>query len=362
MIPYEDLARLNEPFNTAFENKFQEVLKRGWLILGQEVKNFETEFAAFHSEEHCVGVANGLDALILSLKALAFPVGSEVIVPSNTYIATILAILHAGHLPVLVEPDIATYNIDPVKIEEAITTKTKAIMVVHLYGKCCDMDPIIAVQKKYSLALIEDCAQAHDAKYKGKRAGTFGDAGCFSFYPTKNLGALGDAGAVLCANPNITAYLRKARNYGSEVKYHNDIVGYNSRLDEVQAAFLRIKLRHLTAITAHKQKLAALYHRYLKDDFIKPVVNDEYFDVYHIYNIRHHKRDELKAYLLKNEILTEIHYPVAPHYQKALKGILDPALRFPISEEIHRTTLSMPCSFCHTEDEVLKVIEILNSF
>jgi len=362
MIPYEDLARLNEPFNEAFEIKFKEVVKKGWLILGQEVKDFEAEFAAFHLEEYCVGVANGLDALILSLKALAFPPGSEVIVPSNTYIATILAILHAGHTPVLVEPNISTYNIDPAKIEEAITIKTKAIMVVHLYGKCCDMDPIIAIQKKYSLALIEDCAQAHDAKYKGKLAGTFGDAGCFSFYPTKNLGALGDAGAVICANPDIAAYLKKTRNYGSEVKYHNDIVGYNSRLDEVQAAFLRIKLGHLGAITAHKRKLASLYHQYLKDDFIKPVVGSEYFDVYHIYNIRHKKRDELKAYLLKNEIVTEIHYPVAPHHQKALQGILDPASRFPVSQEIHDTTLSIPCSFCHTEDEILHVIEVLNKF
>jgi len=362
MIPYEDLARLNEPFNAAFEEKFKQVLKKGWLILGQEVKDFEAEFAAYHSAGYCVGVANGLDALILSLKVLDLPAGSEVIVPSNTYIATIIAILHAGHMPVFVEPDMVTYNIDPTKIEQAITAKTRAIMVVHLYGKCCDMDPILVLTKKYSLALIEDCAQSHDARYKGKLAGTFGDAAGFSFYPTKNLGALGDAGAVLCNDEEIARQLKRMRNYGSEIKYHNDVVGYNSRLDEVQAAFLRIKLQHLEAITTHKRKLAGLYHQHLKTDFIKPVVHQDYFDVYHIYNIRHAKRDELKAYLSKNEIATEIHYPVAPHHQKALKGILDPSVQYPISEEIHRTTLSIPCSFCHTEDEILRVIDVLNKF
>jgi dTDP-4-amino-4,6-dideoxygalactose transaminase len=310
---------------------------------------------------HCVGVANGLDALTLSLVALDLPKGSEVIVPSNTYIASILGIIHAGHIPILVEPDISTYNIDPLKIEDAINAKTKAILVVHLYGKCCSMDPIIEIAHKNDLHIIEDCAQSHGAKYKGKMAGSFGIMSGFSFYPSKNLGAFGDAGAILTNDEKQNENLRKLRNYGSQKKYYNDSVGFNSRLDELQAVFLSIKLPLLDDINQQKRAHASLYLNNLKNDYILPVVDTDFFDVYHIFNIRHPKRDELKAYLLQKGIGTEIHYPVSPNHQKALNGLIKEQA-FPISEEIHATTLSLPCSSCHTESDIAQVIEALNAF
>lgn len=361
MIEYESLARLNAPFFEEYSKNFDKVLKSGWYILGTSVKQFEEEFAAYNKAAHCIGLASGLDAITLSIGAFNFEKGSEIIVPSNTYIATILSVMQNNIKPVLVEPDIHTYNIDPAKIEAAITSKTKAIVVVHLYGKACDMDPIKALCKKYNLKLIEDCAQSHGATYKGQFTGTFGEFGAFSFYPTKNLGALGDAGAVVCNDASLDKIIRRLRNYGSDVKYYNEVVGYNSRLDEVQAAFLSVKLKRLNEINAHKRSLAALYLKGLKSDFIKPVVHADYFDVYHIFNIRHEKRDALKEYLLKNDIKTEIHYPVSPSKQKALQGMLD-KYDFPISEEIHRTTLSLPISFFHTADDVNKVIEVMNKF
>jgi dTDP-4-amino-4,6-dideoxygalactose transaminase len=360
VIEYENLYKSNLIFFEEFKKSFDETLKSGWFILGKNVEQFEKEFASYHNTSHCLGVASGLDALLLSLSAFDFEKGSEVIVPSNTYIATILSILHAGLKPVLVEPDIATYNIDPKKIEENITTRTKAIMVVHLYGKSCAMDEIISICKKYNLKLIEDCAQSHGAKYKGKLTGTFGDFGAFSFYPTKNLGALGDAGAIVMTDDTLAVKIKRLRNYGSDVKYYNEVVGYNSRLDEVQAAFLSVKLKKIDMINEHKRKLASIYLDNLKDDFIKPVVDKDYFDVYHIFNVRHSKRNKLREYLLKNEIKTDIHYPVAPHKQNAMKNIISG--NYPISEEIHSTTLSLPCSFGHTEDEISKVVDIMNKF
>jgi len=362
MIAYEDLKLVNASFETEFHKQFSDFLSKGWYILGNQVKEFETNFAEYNKAKNCIGVANGLDALILSLKSCNFKKGDEVIVPSNTYIATILAVLHCELTPVLLEPDMGTYNIDPSKIEEKITPRTKAMLIVHLYGKCCDMDPIMTIKKKHDLVLIEDCAQAHGAKYKGQIAGTFGEYGAFSFYPTKNLGALGDAGAVVCESEENAVVLRQLRNYGSERKYYNERIGYNSRLDELQAAFLNIKLQVLDTINEHKRKLAGLYLQHLKKDFILPVVNESFFDIYHIFNIRHPKRDELKAYLLKNEIGTEIHYPVPPHKQKAMGGINWGNQTFPISEEIHSTTLSLPCSYGHKEADVFKVIEVLNKF
>jgi dTDP-4-amino-4,6-dideoxygalactose transaminase len=360
MIYYENLFTSNSKFFNDFKKKFEQVINSGWFILGNEVKQFETDFASYHNVKSCIGVASGLDALTLSLLASGIPENSEILVPSNTYIATILSILHAKMKPVLVEPDINTYNINPLEIEEKISSGTRAIMIVHLYGKSCDMDPIVEVCRKYNLILIEDCAQSHGAKYKGKLTGTFGDFGAFSFYPTKNLGALGDAGAVITNKTEYTDSLRKLRNYGSSIKYYNELIGYNSRLDELQAAFLSVKLKYLDEINNHKRMLAGLYLKYLKDDFIKPVVDDKYFDVYHIFNIRHPKRDKLKEYLLSNDILTEIHYPVPPHKQKAMRNILTG--NYPISEEIHNTTLSLPCSYGHTEDDIYKVIEVMNKF
>jgi dTDP-4-amino-4,6-dideoxygalactose transaminase len=361
MIEYENLGKVNQPFFEEYKKDFADTLEKGWYILGDRVKKFENEFASYIGAKHCIGVASGLDALLLSLKALNPKVDSEIITPSNTYIATILSIVQAGLKPILVEPDIRSYNIDPSRIEEKITNKTKALMIVHLYGRSCDMDPIMELCRKYNLSLIEDCAQSHGAKYKGRISGTFGEFGAFSFYPTKNLGALGDAGAVITNSDEFNSIIRRLRNYGSDIKYYNEIAGYNSRLDEIQAGFLSIKLKKLDEINAHKRKLANIYFHELKNDFIKPIQDDDHFDVYHVFNIRHEQRDKLKEYLLKNEIKTDIHYPIPPHKQKAMSGIITDN-NFPISEEIHETTLSLPISYFHTEKDIHKVISVLNRF
>lgn len=361
MIEFENLAKLNQPFFADYKKSFAQSLDSGWFIMGKKLAEFESEFAKYCNTKHCIGVASGLDALILSLKSFEFEKGSEVIVPSNTYIATILAILQNNLKPILVEPNIATYNIDADKIEEKITPHTKAIMVVHLYGRVCEMDKISAICKKYNLKLIEDCAQAHGARYKNKKAGSFGDFGAFSFYPTKNLGCLGDGGAVNCNDDELMKKIKKLRNYGSEKKYYNDVIGFNSRLDEVQAGFLSIKLKKLNEINAHKNKLAKIYYDNLKDDFIKPLQHKDYFHIYHIFNIRHERRNKLQEFLLKNNIKTEIHYPVSPHKQKAMREILS-GKNYPISEEIHNTTLSLPISYFHNENDILKVSEVMNKF
>jgi dTDP-4-amino-4,6-dideoxygalactose transaminase len=361
MIEYENLKKVNEPFRDALRKSFETTLDSGWFILGGTVEKFERGFASYCGVKYCIGVASGLDAILLSLKAFDFQIGAEVIVPSNTYIATILAVLNAGLKPVLVEPDIQTYNIDPEKIEEKITGNTVAIIVVHLYGKVCEMDPIMGIAKKNNLMVIEDCAQAHGAMYRGRKAGSFGQCNAFSFYPTKNLGALGDAGAVLTDDGDIATKVQMLRNYGSRRKYYNEVAGYNSRLDEMQAGFLSVKLEKLDHLNRHKRKLAGIYLENLRNDFIKPIVDKDYFDIYHIFNIRHAERDRVREYLLKKEIKTDIHYPVPPHKQKALENILK-EYDCPISEEIHSTTLSLPLSFCHTEQDVCRVIETLNKF
>lgn len=358
-IEYESLLNSNKQFMKAYLNAFQNVLESGWYILGNKVKTFENEFAIFCGTKHCIGVASGLDALILAMKVYNFPEGSEIIVPSNTYIATILSIVHCNLKPVLVEPELETYNINPSLIEEHITPLTRAIIVVHLYGKACNMESILEIANRHQLPVIEDCAQAHGAAFKGKPVGTFG-IGTFSFYPTKNLGALGDAGALTTDDEELAKKFRSLRNYGSEKKYQNDFIGYNSRLDEVQAALLSVKLKFLNKITEHKRKLASIYLKELNKDFICPVVSDDYYDVFHIFNIRHPQRNLLKEYLLKNGIKTEIHYPIPPHQQTAMKEIINGT--FPISEEIHQTTLSLPISFGHTEDDIYRVVEVLNKF
>jgi len=361
IIDYENLGKLNQPFFELYREEFDKVMQWGWYVLGSSVQKFEEEFAQYCTTKYCVGVANGLDALTIALSCWRFIPGDEVLVPSNTYIATILAIIHNNLKPILVEPDIVTYNIDPTKIEEKITSKTRAIIPVHLYGKLCDMDPINTLAKQYNLTVIEDCAQAHGAAYKGKKAGAFGDFWAFSFYPTKNLGALWDAGALTCQDNNLKDQISMFRNYGSKIKYYNEVVWYNSRLDELQAAFLSIKLKRLDIINEHKRSLAKIYLGLLKDNFIKPSIHADYHDVYHIFTIRHHKRDELREYLLQHNVKTEIHYPVAPNKQKAMRWILDDQLT-PIAEEIHRTTLSLPISYCHTKDDIYRVIEIMNKF
>jgi len=360
-IDYEILGDANRPFFEEYKKIFADTLESGWFILGKNVERFEKEFALYCGGGSCIGVASGLDALILGLRAYRFRPGSEVIVPANTYIATIVAIIQCGLRPVLVEPDIRTYNIDAARIEERITPETAAIMAVHLYGKVCDMDAVMNIAKEHGLKLFEDSAQAHGAMFKGKKAGTFGDASGFSFYPTKNLGALGDGGAVLTGNAEAAEAVRMFRNYGSRVKYYNEVVGCNSRLDEIQAGFLLVKLRHLDEINSRKRQRARLYLEYLKDDFIKPVVLPDHFDVYHIFNVRHPERNALNEYLLKNGIKTEIHYPVPPYRQQAMAPFLS-GKNYPVTDEIHSTTLSLPLSSAHTEDDILTVIEVMNKF
>lgn len=360
MIEYENLAKSNFEFLADYKNAFETILQKGYFVLGSEVEQFEQEFAHYCGSRYCVGLNSGLDALTLSLKALDLPRGSDVLVPSNTYIATILSILEAGHNPILVEPAIETYNINPELLEKALTKKTKALMIVHLYGKPCDMDPIMDFAKAHGLPVIEDCAQAHGAMYKGKKIGTFG-IGAFSFYPTKNLGALGDAGAIVTDDPEVYEKVRMLRNYGSKIKYHNEYVGVNSRLDEIQAAFLRIKLRKLDKLNDHKRSLAKIYNENLSNAVTKPVTDKNTHDVFHIYNIRSKDRDLLRRKLLDAGIKTEIHYPIPPHQQNAMK-IFFPEQSFPISELIHRTTLSLPIAYFHKENDILKVCETLNSF
>ena len=361
-IPANRLDRGFYQYQDEFEAKALEVLRSGWYVLGKEVAEFEKEFAAYCGAKYCVGVANGLDALTLALRAYDFPKDSEVIVPSNTYIATILAVVNAGLKPILVEPDIETYNIDVKLIEKAITTKTKAIMPVHLYGKMCDMPKILEIAEKYSLKIIEDAAQAHGAAINGKKVGAWGDITAFSFYPTKNLGALGDAGAITTNDEELADKIRFLRNYGSNKKYHNEFVGVNSRLDEIQAAFLRVKLPYLDKINEHKNELAKIYYKKLEDlKFVLPKKQDGFFDVYHIFNIRCDKRDELKKYLELRGIKTDIHYPIPPNKQIAMKGILDKT-ETSISEEIHKTTLSLPISFGHSEKDIKVVCEALMDF
>ncbi len=361
MIEYENLHKLNRPFLAEYKQKFADILDSGWFILGKNVAEFEKKFAEYCDVKHCIGVASGLDALQLCLSAWEFDKGSEVIVPSNTYIATILSIVNAGYRPVLVEPSMQTYNIDPTKIEEKISFKTKAIVVVHLYGKNCEMKPINAIAEKYGLKVLEDCAQSHGAIYENKKSGNLGDAGAFSFYPTKNLGALGDAGAITTNDDTLAEKLIYLRNYGSKVKYYNKYIGFNSRLDEVQAAFLNVKLAHLNQINQHKKELANVYMNELTDKFIKPLRSAHQEDVYHIFAIRHPERDRLKKYLEENGVKTEIHYPVPPHQQEGYKSLFE-GESYPISEEIHKTELSLPISYFHKKEEIHLVCEVLNKF
>lgn len=359
-IEYESLANSNAALMDELEAAASRVIRSGWYVLGQEVSAFETEFAAYVGARHCIGVANGLDALTLSIEALNLPKGSDVLVASNTYIATILAIVRAGHRPVLVEPELATFNLDPTQLAGALTRSTRAICVTHLFGKACRMDAIGAFAREHGLKVVEDCAQSHGAKLGGKMTGTFGDAGCFSFYPTKNLGAIGDAGAVVTNDDALAERLRHTRNYGSRQKYVNRYVGVNSRLDELQAAILRVKLRHLDEMTLHKRALADIYFANLPDWVRKPSRQDDEFDVFHIYGIRHPVRDALRLHLLELGVKTEIHYPIPPHKQQAMIGILSG--EYPIADELHATELSLPISTGHKPADIYAVCERMASF
>jgi dTDP-4-amino-4,6-dideoxygalactose transaminase len=357
MIEYESLARSNQAVMQELEAAATRVIRSGWYVLGGEVSAFESEFATYAETPHCVGVANGLDALILSIEALDLPQGSDILVASNTYIATILAIVRAGHRPVLVEPEIASFNMDPERLKGAMTAKVRAICVTHLFGKSCRMTEIMRFATEHGLHVIEDCAQSHGARHADKLTGTFGIAGCFSFYPTKNLGAIGDAGAIVTHDESYADKLRYLRNYGSKRKYENAYLGLNSRLDELQAAFLRVKLKHMPAVTEHKRALAEIYFERLPTWIEKPVRRSFEFDVFHIFGIRLEKRDELRQWLLDNEVKTEVHYPIPPHKQKALQGIIDG--HYPIADELHAKELSLPISIGHEPDDIERVCDTI---
>lgn len=361
VIEYESLLKANASLQHDYAAAYREVMRSGWFILGKQVVEFEKEFARYCGNAYCIGVASGLDAITLILKALDLPEGSEVVVPSNAYIACILGVINAGLKPVLAEPDIQTYNINPDAIEAAINDNTTAILAVHMYGKICNMTRINEIAMRYGLKVIEDCAQAHGAKHFDKKAGNWSDAAAFSFYPTKNLGALGDGGAITTNKEELARKLLSLRNYGSKQKYENEYIGFNSRLDELQAAFLRKKLRILDQINNHKNQLAAIYSEKLQDKFIKPIAEPDNYDVFHIYNIRCERRDDLKNYLTEKKILTEIHYPIPPHRQKGYQHLFSNK-SFPISEEIHRTTLSLPVSYFHTLGQINYIAECINNF
>lgn len=362
-IPFVSFLPMEHELDADLRAAFERVYTRSWYIEGVEEEAFEKAFAEFCSVKYCVGVGNGLDALMLVLKALGVGEVDEVIVPSNTYIATALAVTYVGATPVFVEPDIRTFNIDPSKIEAAITEKTKAIMPVHLYGQPCDMEPIMAIAKKYNLFVIEDCAQAHGATYKGQVIGSIGDAAGFSFYPGKNLGALGDAGASVSNNENLITKVRALGNYGSDYKYHHIYQGNNSRLDEIQAAFLATKLPHLEKMNAERRRIAQLYIAGIWNiEVILPYVIDDVIPVWHIFGIRCKRRDELEKYLQEKGIGTNKHYPIPMHLQECYKDLGFKKGDFPIAEEISETELSLPMYYGMTDEEVQYVIDAINSF
>lgn len=362
-IPFVSFLPMERELNDELRSAFSRVFEKSWYIDGKEDKAFEKAFAEYCGTNYCVGCGNGLDALMLSLRTLKVGNGDEVIVPSNTYIATALAVTYVGATPVFVEPDIRTFNIDPAKIEEKITEKTRAIMPVHLYGQPCDMDMIMEIAKKYHLYVIEDCAQAHGATYKGRKIGTFGDAAGFSFYPGKNLGALGDAGATVTNNKEIAEKLRALGNYGSDYKYHHIYQGVNSRLDEMQAAFLAAKLPHLDKMNENRRYIAKRYLEGIENpEIILPYVMPETEPVWHIFGIRCSRRDELALYLEKKGIATNKHYPIPMHLQECYKDLNIPKGALPIAEEISATQLSLPLYYGMTEEEIQYVIDGINEF
>ena len=362
-VPFVSFRPLEKELNAELHEAFERVLSNSWYIEGREDEAFEKAFADYCGTKYAIGCGNGLDSLMLSMKALGIGPGDEVIVPSNTFIATALAVTYTGATPVFVESDIRTYDIDPAKIEEKINNNTKAIVAVHLYGQPCDMDSIVALAKKHGLSLIEDCAQAHGARYKGRRIGSFGDAAGFSFYPGKNLGALGDAGAVTTNNKELADKVRALGNYGSDYKYHHIYQGNNSRLDELQAAFLSAKLVSLDKVNENRRETARKYLEDIKNpNIILPYVNPNTEPVWHIFAIRCKRRDELKAWLEENGIGTNEHYPIPMHLQECYKDLGYKPGDFPIAEEISATELSIPMYYGMTDDEVHYVVDKINAF
>lgn len=360
-IPFLDLKAINLEHEAELLAAFSRVLHSGHYILGKEVDAFETEFARYCGSNHAIGVANGLDAIFLILRAYGIGAGDEVIVPSNTYIATWLAASKCGAVPIPVEPQVQSYNIDPAEIEAAITEKTKAIIVVHLYGQPSDMDAINAIAKRHNLKVIEDAAQSHGARYKGKRAGSLADAAAFSFYPGKNLGALGDGGAITTDDNDLALNLRMLRNYGSRVKYQNDLIGENSRLDELQAALLRAKLQQLDRGNSHRAQIAAFYTSELQEinGLTLPYVPEWAQPVWHLYVIRHPERERIAAALATASIGTVIHYPIPPHLQLCYADLGYARGAFPISESMHQEVLSLPIGPTVTHEQAKQVVAVI---
>lgn len=362
-IPFVTFKPLEKELDKELRKAFDRVYTRSWYIEGIEDEAFERAFAKYCNRKFCVGVGNGLDSLFLVLKALGVEKGDEVIVPSNTYIATALAVTYVGAKLVFVEPDIQTFNLDPLKIESAVTDKTKAIIPVHLYGQPCDMDPIMEVARKNNLCVIEDCAQAHGAKYKGKVVGSFGDAAGFSFYPGKNLGALGDAGAIVTDNEDISKKVRALGNYGSDYKYHHILQGNNSRLDEMQAAFLSAKLPYLDRINVERRRIAQKYLKGINNsEIILPHVPPYATPVWHIFGIRCKRRSELEQFLNDVGIGTNKHYPIPMHLQECYKELGYKRGDFPIAEEISETELSIPMYYGMKDEEIQYIIDRINEF
>ena len=361
MIKFLDLEKVNNRFRREIDERIKGILDKGWYLQGEENDRFSKNFADFCGAKYAVGVANGLDALRLIIKASGFGSGDEIIVPANTYIATILAISDNGCTPVLVEPDIHTYNINPDLIEAAITPKTKAIMLVHLYGQAVQMQKIWDLAKKYNLKVFEDAAQAHGAEYQGQRVGNLGDAAAFSFYPGKNLGCMGDGGAVVTNDEELYNKVKALANYGSDRKYHHIYKGLNSRLDEIQAAVLDVKLPYLLQDNQRRREIAKYYRENIKNPLIVlPQTYDEKAHVWHVFAVRTAERDRFQKYLSDNGVQTIIHYPTPPHKQPAYAEWNH--LSFPVTEQIHREIISLPMSPVMTDDEVKKVVEVVNVY
>lgn len=362
-IPFVSFLPMEKELDRDIRTAFERVYKRSWYIDGAEDKAFEAAFAQYCNTRYCIGCGNGLDALILALKAIGTKKEDEVIVPSNTFIATALAVTFVGATPVFVEPDIRTFNVDPANIVKKISSKTKAIIPVHLYGQPADMDPIMHIAKEYGLQIIEDCAQAHGALYKGRKIGSFGAASGFSFYPGKNLGALGDAGAVVTSSQELADKVRALRNYGSDYKYHHIYQGNNSRMDELQAAFLIAKLPHLERMNEERRYIAQRYLSEISNKkIILPYVINDVVPVWHIFGIRCEEREQLAAFLNEAGIETNRHYPIPIHLQKAYQDLHFEMGTFPIAEEISRTELSLPMYYGMTDDQITYIIDKINAF
>jgi dTDP-4-amino-4,6-dideoxygalactose transaminase len=365
-VPFLDLKATYVELKEEIDNAIKEVLNSGWYIIGENVNKFEKEFAKYCNVKYCISVGNGLDALELILKAYNIGVGDEVIVPTNTYIATVLAVNNVGATPVFVEPDIRTYNIDPLKIESAITKKTKAVIAVHLYGQTADIENIKPICERYKIKLIEDAAQAHGAEHYGKKAGSLGDAAGFSFYPGKNLGAFGDGGAVTTNDKDVADYIRVARNYGSEKKYYNSVKGVNSRLDEIQAAILRVKLKYLDEWNSRRNKIAQFYLENLnpekKENFVTPICLKENKHIWHIFVIRTTMREKLIKHLNENSVGWLIHYPIPPYNQVAYKEMNYLKNRFDLTNKMCDEILSLPIGPHLSLKEAEYVCETVNNF